>query len=234
MSTFAGTPPSPARWRRFSLAPLAGADLNVLRRAPSERGFYEALGGMVLLISCASGFAVCLAISYALQVPATRVWWLGAAWTLIMALGVERFVLQIAPAKPHWLLVGLLPRLGLSVLVAIGMEPLILRLNQSEINGYLTTHTNAAIRAMTTGVAHHYEPLIASNYRQIADLRSHLEARTNTIEHFRFLSQCEATTRSCSTTKQLGCGAYCGHYRRVAEHTEAQLRREEPAVRARM
>src|SRR5438105_886286 len=81
-------------WRGFSPAFFAGIDPKILARARSEKVFYDALGVIVLLLACASGFTMCIAVSYMLHVHASHIWWLGVAWAAIV-LGFERLILQM-------------------------------------------------------------------------------------------------------------------------------------------
>lgn len=231
---------TPAQAVRVRPAPIGlpvawcgGADLDALADAPSERVFYDALGVVVLLISCASGFAACVAISYVLHVPVTRMWVVGVTWALTMVC-IERLVLQLTATKLRWLVIGLVPRVALSLLVAVGMEPVILRINQSEINEHLSENVTNAIRAADTAAENHYVPLVESDYHQIAGIRAQQSGLTKRSEHYRFLSSCEASTPSCSTTGRAGCAAYCAHYAREANNLSSQLLVVGPQNRARI
>jgi hypothetical protein len=147
---------------------------------------------------------------------------------------VERLVLQLTATKIRWLVIGLVPRIALSLLVAVGMEPVILRINQSEINEHLSENVTNTIRVADKAAENHYVPLIESDYHQIAGIRAQQTGLTKRSERYRFLSSCEASTPSCSTTGRAGCGAYCAHYTREANNISSQLLVVEPQNLARI
>ena len=218
------------RWRtRFSPAWFAGADLQILDQTPSEKPFYNALGSTVFLLACANGFAISIAGGYMLGIPATHLWWLGLGWTVILCCGVERLVLQFPSTRPRWLPLGLSQRLALSLLIAVLLgEPLMLRINQDAINNQLSIVQTIATRAAASSAAKAHGPRIAADRSQIAAIREHEATLTNQIEHYKFLSSCEADTSSCSTTGKVGCGTYCQHYARMANSLTAQLNTMKP------
>jgi Domain of unknown function (DUF4407) len=220
--------PQPPRRSGLRFAWFGGVSSRQLASAPSEWTFYDNLGLVVLLIACASGFAACLAASYVLAVPPIHVWWVGAAWTLTMACGIERLVLQLSSKNVRWLVAGLVPRILLSLLVAIGMEPLILAINNGEISGYLRERTTEQTRAERIAATNHYLPRIERDDKEITRIRAHKGYLTARVEHFRFLASCETSTPSCSITHQPTCGSYCAHDRREAGRLQSQLAAVQP------
>ncbi|HET6999420.1 MAG TPA: DUF4407 domain-containing protein [Solirubrobacterales bacterium] len=146
---------------RFRIAWFAGIYLRILEKAPAEIGFYNALGAMVILISCASGVAAALAAGYMLQTSAGEVWWVGAGWALILAFGVERLILQVTANRRLWLLVVLVPRVVLSLCLAVLLaEPLVLRIHEGEINDYLSEQRVEATRVAEGEAREFYGPEI--------------------------------------------------------------------------
>lgn len=215
---------------RFSPAWFAGINLRVLALTKSESLFYNTLGLCVLLLGCASGFSFALAAGYFLGVSPAHVWWLGAAWTVIMTCGIERLVLQTSASRKGWLVLVIVSRIVLSALLSVQLgEPLMLRINQDAINRYLDNSASTAVQAATTKATTYYNPQIKAAEQQITAIRNKETGLSNRAEHYTFLSQCEDDTRSCSTTGKLGCGTYCRHYARIAEAASAELRGMKPA-----
>lgn len=221
--------------RHFSMAWFAGYDLQRLRRVPSERGFAGALGSAVLLLACANGFTACIAVGYVLHTPPSHLWWLGVAWTIIVACGIERLVLQVSPGKRRLLLLVVLPRLIVSLLLAVQFgEPLVLRFNQGEVNNYLSTQRVNEEETASKSLTSFYEPQIVAAQGEVASIQSSIAKLAGHAEHDRFLSACEDSMASCSQTHRLGCGAYCEHFARVSHETSQRLAKVEPEDRARI
>ena len=215
--------------RRSRTAPrfawFAGVDLRLLALTPSEWSFYDALGKTVFLLACASGFAMAIAVGYVLQVPATHVAYIGVAWAVVLAFGIERLVLQLPSTRKWWLLpVALIPRLVLSLLLAVQLgEPLMMRIYQDEIDNVLSRTHASAIHAASANATKAYQPKIDADSALIARIQSTERTLQKKIEHYRFLSACEANTPSCSTTGRTGCSTYCQHYARLEDEAQARL-----------
>lgn len=222
------------RRQPFRFAWFGGVDLRLLAGAPSEWVFYDTLGFVVLLIACASGLSVCFATSYVLDVAPAQVWWVGAAWAVTMSCGIERLMLQVTARNGRWLIVSLIPRVALSLLVALGMEPLVLALNGREIRSYMSERATAALRSERATATAAYQPVIARDYAEIRAIRTREDHLSEGVQHYRFLESCEATTPSCSVTHQPTCGAYCEHDAREAARLQSELRTAEPEDRARI
>jgi hypothetical protein len=222
-------PKEAVRRRPPRFAWFAGVDLHILARTPSEWSFYDALGKTVVLLACASGFAMAVAVRYVVQVPVIDVVPIGIAWTLIVAAGIERLVLQLPSTRKRWLPVVLIPRIALSLLLAVQIgEPLMLRINQDQIADVLSRTQVAAIRAASDSADSQYQPKIVADTRQILAIEAKEQALQGQFEHYRFLSACEANTPSCSTTGRTGCSTYCRHYRRLETQTQARLEAAKP------
>jgi Domain of unknown function (DUF4407) len=216
--------PTPPRFAWF-----AGVDLQLLALTPSEWSFYDALGKTVFLLACASGFAMAVAVGYLLQMPASHVAYIGVAWTVVVAFGIERLVLQLPSTRKRWLPVALVPRLALSLLLAVQLgEPLMMRINQDEIRNVLTQTHMAAIHAASANATKEYQPKIDADDAQIAKVQATERALQNKVERYRFLSACEANTPTCSTTGRTGCSTYCQHYARLADEAQGQLEALKP------
>jgi Domain of unknown function (DUF4407) len=218
----------------FRLAWFGGADLRLLAAAPSEWAFYDTLGLVVLLIACASGLSVCFAISYVLDVAPAQVWWIGAAWMLTMCCGIERLMLQVTARNGRWLIVSLIPRVAMSLLIALGMEALVLALNGHETRSYMSERATAALRSERASAMATYRPAIEQDYRAIHAIRTHEDQLSGRVEHYRFLESCEATTPSCSVTHLPTCGSYCENDAREAARLQSELQAVEPEDRVRI
>lgn len=215
---------------RWSTAWFAGVDLRLLARAPSERLFYDTLGVAVLLLSCASGLAAALAVGQILNVSASSVWWVGLLWAIILAGAIERLVLQLPTGRKRWLLLAVLPRVFLSMMLAVQFaEPVVLAIFHEKISGYLAQTKEHAEQSQASKTASVYEPKVVEDEHKIAAIKGRERALANEAEHFRFLSSCEAGTPTCSVTRRAGCGSYCEHYARTAAAAENTLRSAEPA-----
>ncbi len=218
----------------FEPAWFAGYDPRFLRRAPSERNFANGLGGAVLVLACASGFTVCIAVAYMLQVPPSHVWWIGAAWIIIVC-GIERIVLQLPTKNRRLLPLVLLPRVLVALMVAVVFsEPLVLRFNQGEINDYLSKAKTAEARGVIASAGAFYGPRINADQGKIAQINASRTALANRAEKYRFKSRCEFNTPSCSDTHKPGCATVCEHDARVAAKDAARLAAREPENRARI
>jgi Domain of unknown function (DUF4407) len=201
----------------FRLAWFAGVDLQILAKVPSEVAFYSALGATVVLVSCLSGLTAALAVGYALQELAAQFWWIGIAWAGVLAFGIERLILQLPMTGAWWTLaLSLAWRVALSILIALLLsEPLILRINEDEVNAQLTTENRIAIRDAKEEVQGYYD-------KRIADTRAELrDARDRRIELRQ--KQTEAERRSLEAG-EAGCGAACLAFATTAH--ELQIRRE--------
>src|SRR5205085_5890255 len=73
-----------------------------------------------------------------------------------------------------------------------------------------------------------YQPKIDADKAKIASITVHEQTLKNKVEHFRFLSSCEADTPICSTTGKMGCSTYCQHYARLAVELQAELNSIKP------
>lgn len=235
MSAHASAFPATREPPHFSLAWFAGADLRVLRRAPSEHTFYNALGTTVLLLAAANGFAACLAVGYMLQIPPGHLWWLGISWAAIVACGVERLVLQLPTSKKRLVPLVLVPRIALSLFLAVQLgEPLVLRANQGEINNALSVAKTTETEAAVTKAAEFYEPKILADQRKIDRINASMATLASHAEENRFLSECETNTPSCSVTGKPTCKAFCHHFARLAIEAKAKLAAREPESRSRV
>ena len=208
----------------FSFAWFTGADLRILARVPSERVFYNALGLSVVLLACGNGAALAIAVGYMLHRSAGHFWWLGLGWTLILACGIERLILQVPSTRRRWLPVVLVPRVALSLFLAVQLgEPLMLAMNQGAIDNRISIVQTQAIRAAGKSAENAHSKAIAADESANAKIQQQRNYLTGRIEHFRFRSQCEANTPDCSYTHQPGCQTWCQHFAHLEAMYKGQL-----------
>lgn len=212
-----GQPLKAPRGFWFRMAWFAGIDLRILARVPSEQAFFSALGSTVVLVSCLSGFAAFLAVGYALQEPALQFIWIGIGWAAILAFGIERLILQLPMTGSWWTLaLSLAWRVVLSILIALLLsEPLVLRINEDEVNAQLSKENRIAIRNAKEEVQSYYDKRIADTrkeLRETRDRRTELRQKQTKFE------------RKSLEEGETGCGAACLAFATTAH--ELQVRRE--------
>lgn len=220
---------------RFSSAWFAGITLRLLPE--SERTFYDTLGAVVLLLAIGDGVAASLTAGYMLQVPAARVWWVGVGWAIFVACGLERLVLQMPSRSKRrvLLLLAVVPRVVVTLLLAgLFAEPMVIRANQGEIANRLSETRTAEGREATGKIGVFYGHRIQTAQQRITHIQARMEKLNQRATHFRFLSECEANTPSCSVTHKPGCEAYCRHYARKAEEAQSLRAAREPESNARI
>lgn len=211
--------------RRVRILPawFAGADLRLLSESPSEHIFYNALGSAVFVLECGNGFSFCVAAAYMVQTAPSRIWWLGVAWALVM-ICIERLVLQLPATRKRWLPLVIVPRVLLSFLIAIQLgEPIVLLANQGEITNYISNQQTTVTKGAVGDINHFYGTKIAADQKTIAEIEQHESNLRARRDHFKFLSECENDTPSCSITHRPGCGTFCLHYRQLAQDAQNQL-----------
>ena len=117
--TDAGTIGSPPR-RRAPWAWLVGGDGVVLRHVPSEASFFDGLGMWVAGMAVVSGFGMTVAASQWWSTSIVSVLWVLPLWAVLYCL-IERLVLKSFGTSWAWNLVLTIPRLLLSLAIALGL-----------------------------------------------------------------------------------------------------------------
>ena len=115
--TGARTTGTPSR-RRVPWAWLAGGDGVVLRHVPSEASFFDGLGMWVAGMAIVSGFGMTVAASQWWSTSITSVLWVLPLWAVLYCL-IERLVLKSFGTSWAWNLVLTIPRLVLSLAIAL-------------------------------------------------------------------------------------------------------------------
>ena len=216
-----------ARW-----AWLAGGDDFVLRQVPSEASFFNGLGMWVAGMAVVSGFGMTVAASQWWSTSITNVLWVLPVWAVLYCL-IERLVLKSFGTSWAWNLVLTIPRLLLSLAIAlvIGL-PMAQVIYSGSINDELSKTTTARIHEATNQITHTYGAKIAAAQKEIAAAQARETRLQQQVTNSRFLADCEAGLQSCSQTHKLGRGPYYRRDTRRAAAAAAELERARPEIAA--
>jgi hypothetical protein len=223
----------PARRRvRARWAWLAGGDDFVLRQVPSEASFFNALGMWVAGMAVVSGFGMTVAASQWWSTSITSVLWVLPLWAVLYCL-IERLVLKSFGTSWAWNLVLTIPRLVLSLAIAlvIGL-PMAQVIYSGSINDELSKTTTARIHEATNQITRTYDAKIAAAQKEIAAAQAREQSLQRKVTNSRFLADCEAGLTSCSQTHKLGRGPYYRRDARRAAAAAAELKRARPQIEA--
>jgi len=203
------------------LAWFAGTRSQVLKQSPGEAPFYNGLGMAVIATALVSGLTLSIAIGYTLREPAAHLWPFAVAWALIV-LNIDRLLLMLTATRR--LALALVPRIAISFVIgAMIAEVVVLWIYAPEINAQVQRDVQHEIQTSTENVTSFYSPQITSDQKVIANIQSSESSLVAQINEDKFLSNCESTDVSCSTSHLLGCGAYCLHYRQLAASLQQEL-----------
>jgi len=216
-----------ARW-----AWLAGGDDFVLRQVPSEASFFNGLGMWVAGMAVVSGFGMTVAASQWWSTSITNVLWVLPVWAVLYCL-IERLVLKSFGTSWAWNLVLTIPRLLLSLAIAlvIGL-PMAQVIYSGSINDELSKTTTARIHEATNQITHTYGAKIAAAQKEIAAAQARETRLQQQVTNSRFLADCEAGLQTCSQTHKLGRGPYYRRDTRRAAAAAAELERARPEIAA--
>jgi len=222
----------PRRRTRAGWAWLAGGDGYVLATVPSEAGFMNGLGMWVAGMAVVSGFAMTVAAAQWWSTSITSVLWVLPVWMVLYAL-IERLVLKSFGTSRTWNLVISVPRLALSLAIALVVGlPMAQVIYSGSINDELSKTTAARVQQATSEITHTYETKIAAAQTQIASARAQEASLRRQVTNNTFLSQCEAGETSCSQTHKTGCGPYCHRDAARAAAAAAALKKAQPGLDA--
>ena len=229
--TDAGTTGTPPR-RRAPWAWLAGGDGVVLRHVPSEASFFDGLGMWVAGMAVVSGFGMTVAASQWWSTSIVSVLWVLPLWAVLYCL-IERLVLKSFGTSWAWNLVLTIPRLLLSLAIAlvIGL-PMAQVIYSGSINDELSKTTTARIQEATAQITRTYGAKIALAQKEIAAAQARETRLRQQVTKSRFLADCEAGLQSCSQTHKLGRGPYYKRNQRQAAAAAAELKRARPQIAA--
>jgi Domain of unknown function (DUF4407) len=213
---------------RAGWAWLAGGDGFVLRKVPSEASFFNGLGMWVAGMAVVSGFGMTVAASQWWSTSITSVLWVLPLWAILYCL-IERLVLKSFGTSWAWNLVLTIPRLVLSLAIAlvIGL-PMAQVIYSGSINDELSRTTTARIHEATNEITRTYDAKIAAAQHEIAAAQTKETRLQRQVTNSRFLADCEAGLANCSQTHKLGRGPYYKRDTRRAAAAAAALRRARP------
>ena len=217
---------------RAGWAWFAGGDGLVLRKVPSEASFLNALGMWVAGTAVVSGFGMTVAASQWWSTSITNVLWVLPLWAVLYCL-IERLVLKSFGTSRAWNLVLAIPRLVLSLAIAlvIGL-PIAQVIYSGSINDELSRTTTARIHEATDEITRTYDAKIAVAQKEIGAAQAKETRLQRQVTNSRFLADCEAGLASCSQTHKLGRGPYFRRNARRAAAAAAELKRARPEIAA--
>ena len=217
---------------RAGWAWLAGGDGYVLEKVPSEASFFNGLGMWVAGMAAVSGFGMTVAASQWWSTSITNVLWVLPIWAVLYCL-IERLVLKSFSTSWVWNLVLTIPRLVLSLAIAlvIGL-PMAQVIYSGSINDELSKTTTARIHEATNEITSTYGAKIATAQKEIAAAQAKQTRLQQQVTNSRFLADCEAGLASCSQTHKLGRGPYYKRDARRAAAAAAELKAARPQIAA--
>jgi hypothetical protein len=217
---------------RAGWAWFAGGDGFVLRNVPSEASFLNGLGMWVAGMAVVSGFGMTVAASQWWSTSITSVLWVLPLWAVLYCL-IERLVLKSFGTSWPWNLVLTVPRLVLSLAIAlvIGL-PVAQVIYSGSINDELSKTTTSRIHQATNEITRTYGAKIATAQKEIATAQAKEASLRRQVTNSRFLADCEAGLQSCSQTHKLGRGPYFRRDARRAAAAAAELKRARPQIEA--
>lgn len=198
-------------------AVAAGAHVRALRQAGSDRPFYSALGACVIAFSILNGLMFMVAAGYVsgAQEP-WSLWPVGVTWALVMVC-VERLILQISGTKILPLVLASLPRLALSVLIAMTVAGVAaLAIYKPEINNYLTAQQAKQLQALGPQVDAIYKPRIDAAKGEVARLKANVRKVEDRIAR-------EDMRAEQALAPDGTCAARCAYYQDLAADDRDQL-----------
>src|SRR5262245_30043204 len=220
------------RRMRAGWAWFAGGYGFVLRNVPSEASFLNGLGMWVAGMAVVSGFGMTVAASQWWSTSITSVLWVLPLWAVLYCL-IERLVLKSFGTSWAWNLVLTVPRLLLSLAIAlvIGL-PVAQVIYSGSINDELSKTTTARIHEATNQITRTYDAKVAAAQKEIDAAQARETALQKQVTNSRFLADCEAGLQSCSQTHKLGRGPFFRRDARRAAGAAAELKRARPQIEA--
>jgi len=217
---------------RAGWAWFAGGDGLVLRNVPSEASFLNGLGMWVAGMAIVSGFGMTVAASQWWSTSITSVLWVLPLWAVLYCL-IERLVLKSFGTSWAWNLVLTIPRLVLSLAIAlvIGL-PVAQVIYSGSINDELSKTTTTRIHQATNEITRTYGAKIAAAQKEITVAQAEEASLQRQVTNSRFLADCEAGLQTCSQTHKLGRGPYFRRDARRAAAAAAELKRARPQIEA--
>jgi hypothetical protein len=211
---------------------LAGGDGFVLRMVPTEASFFNGLGMWVAGMAVVSGFGMTVAAGQWWSTSITNVLWVLPLWAVLYCL-IERLVLKSFGTSWKWNLVLAVPRLLLSLAIALVVGlPMAQVIYSGSINDEISKTTTARIHEATNDITRTYDAKIAAAQTAIATAQARETRLQQQVTNSRFLADCEAGLADCSQTHKVGRGPYYKRDARRAAAAAAELKRARPQIEA--
>jgi hypothetical protein len=224
--------PAPTNRRRAGWAWFAGGDGHVLATVPSEASFLGGLGMWVAGMALVSGFGMTVAASQWWSTSITNVLWVLPLWTVLYCL-IERLVLKSFGTSKRWNLLIAIPRLVLSLAIALVVGlPMAQVIYSGSINDELSRTTTAHIHQATNEITRVYGAKIAAAQKEIDAVQKKEASLQRQVTNSKFLADCEAGEQTCSQTHKLGRGPYWRRDARRAAAAAAALKKARPQFEA--
>jgi hypothetical protein len=199
---------------------------------PSEASFLGGLGMWVAGMAVVSGFAMTVAASQWWSTSIVTVLWVLPVWAVLYCL-IERLVLKSFGTSRVWNLVIAIPRLVLSLAIALVVGlPMVHVIYSGSINDELSKTRTTRIHEATNQVTRVYDAKIAAAQKEIATAQAKETRLQQQVTNSRFLADCEAGLATCSQTHKLGRGPFFRRDARRAAAAEAELKRARPQIEA--
>src|SRR5215475_4266221 len=221
-----------SRRSRAGWAWFAGGDGGALALVRSEASFLNGLGMWVVGMAVVSGFGMTVAASQWWSTSIANVLWVLPPWAVLYCL-IERLVLKSFGTSWKWNVVLTIPRLALSLAIAlvIGL-PMAQVIYSGSINDELSKTTTSRIHEATNAITRTYDAKIAAAQKEIAAAQAKHASLQKQVTNSRFLADCEAGLQSCSQTHKLGRGPYFRRDARRAAAAAAELKSARPQIAA--
>jgi uncharacterized protein YlxW (UPF0749 family) len=160
----------------------------------------------------------------------TSVLWVLPLWAVLYCL-IERLVLKSFGTSWAWNLVLTIPRLVLSLAIAlvIGL-PVAQVIYSGSINDELSKTTTTRIHQATNEITRTYGAKIAAAQKEITVAQAEEASLQRQVTNSRFLADCEAGLQTCSQTHKLGRGPYFRRDGRRAAAAAAELKHARPQI----
>ena len=201
----------------YLFAWFGGADVRALRESSTDRPFYSALGACALFFSLLSAFMVMTAVAYVTHArDPWSLWWIVPLWTAVMS-SLERLILQIAGDRIVAIAIMAVPRLAVSVLIALAVgEMFALKAFEPEINDVITAQKLEKLENVGPALSDIYGPRITEAKGDIARLRGNERKVEQRIAREDLRAQQYVASEG-------GCGERCTYYGHLAADDRRQL-----------
>ncbi len=196
---------------------FAGAHLGALRESSTDRPFYSALGACAFFFSLLSAFMVMSAVAYVTRTPDPwTLWWVVPLWLAVMS-SLERLILQVSGDRVIALVIAAIPRLAVSVLVAMAVgEMFALKAFEPEINDVIAEQKLQKLETVGPTLDRIYAEKAVEAKSDIARLLRNERKVEERIAR-------EELRAQQALVEEGSCALHCKYYMRLAADDRRQL-----------